>query len=261
MRELIKLFQLPGSLIMLLILGQIMIFNLHSCGFDIEDPTPPPSPQWKQKSLPEAWPETGIDAHETGGIYLEWEANLLDYEIKKYHLYRADFNEITELTANYELLITLDVESLGLNEFIDRSVDENAIYSYKICSEDASNNVSSFSDSVHYILLQSISISAMAPNGNIFEGVVDIEFQWEYNHDIPMENYTITILDGQGNLFTRSEFSPGNYIGEVEHWRVQDSIQFVPDVYSWRIDMGSRYVEGYETGGSESPWATFQCIQ
>ena len=41
------------------------------CGLNIEDSTPPSPPVWVQKSLPEEWPEPGIDAHESGGIFLE----------------------------------------------------------------------------------------------------------------------------------------------------------------------------------------------
>jgi hypothetical protein len=77
-------------------------FLFFQCGLDVEDPTPPPPPIWVQKSLPKEWPERGIDAHESGGISLEWESNFSE-EIVAYNIYRATWYELNDSLGEYEL--------------------------------------------------------------------------------------------------------------------------------------------------------------
>ena len=92
-------------------------FLISACGLDVEDPTPPSPPVWVQKSLPEEWPEQGIDAHESDGIYLEWEPNP-DEDITAYRIHRATLYAINDSLGDYGLLTTLELESTPRLEYI-----------------------------------------------------------------------------------------------------------------------------------------------
>ena len=92
------------------LLLSLIFFNFISCGLDIEDPTPPSTPVWVQKSLPEIWPERGIDAHESGGIFLEWEPNPED-DIEAYSIFRAERFEEDDSLGKYELLTVIPIET------------------------------------------------------------------------------------------------------------------------------------------------------
>ena len=90
----------------LLVCGfSLLILN---CGLDVEDPIPPSPPVWVEKSFPEEWPESGIDAHESGGIYLEWEPNP-EGDIVAYKIYRSVFDEIEGVQGEYGILARLDL--------------------------------------------------------------------------------------------------------------------------------------------------------
>jgi len=111
----------------LLLIFHFSFFTFHSCGLDIEDPTPPSPPVWVQKSLPEEWPERGIDAHESGGIYLEWEPNL-EEDVTSYYIYRAHWNEDLGGVSNYTLLLKMGVSTYPLTEYIDTEITEEVRY-------------------------------------------------------------------------------------------------------------------------------------
>ena len=96
---LFKYLQLQPIGIVVLCIG----LNIQSCGIDVEDPKLPKSPTWVHKSFPEEWPERGIDAHETNGIYLEWEPNG-GTDISAYHIYRATYYEYNDSLGHYEFL-------------------------------------------------------------------------------------------------------------------------------------------------------------
>ena len=243
-------------------LGLLLTFNfaflISACGLDIEDSTPPSAPVWVQKSLPEEWPECGIDAHESGGIFLEWEPNPIEENITSYLLHRAEYFELEDSLGDFELHSTLMLESSSVLEYIDRSTAVNTRYHYVLFAEDGSENRSTPSDTLGYMRLGAISSASMFPNDLSVPLDSDRKLQWTYSYDVAMENYTMTILSADNGLILRREITPGNYIGVREYFNVPDTTVLISgSVYKWRVDMGGLYEENWETAGSESMWATF----
>ena len=146
----------------------LLIFNfaflISGCGLDIEDPTPPSAPIWVQKSLPEEWPERGIDAHESGGIYLEWETNI-EEDIVSYQVYKAEYFEVLDSLGEYTLLALLGKTKLQNFDYVDQIVSANVIYYYKIKAVDSAGNISNYSESMGYSVQAQISLNTMIPNG------------------------------------------------------------------------------------------------
>jgi hypothetical protein len=242
-------------------LGRIVIYHLpfiilFSCGLDIEDSTPPAPPVWVQKSLPEEWPERGIDADESGRIYLEWKPNLGE-DIVAYNIYRTTWYDAYDSLGDYQLIRRLETVSTTDLSFIDETAQLSTKYWYKIKSQDSADNVSVYSDSVSYMLLSQIDISTMTPNSLATINAAG-HLSWYYGLSLMMENYCLTILAENNNLVTRVTLSPGNYIDGNESWQIPTDIKFESDqLYKWRIDTGARYIDDIETAGSESQWATF----
>jgi hypothetical protein len=235
--------------------------SIIQCGLDIEDPTPPSRPHWVQKSLPGEWPEKGIDAHESGGIFLEWKSSL-DDDIIAYIIYRATMYPGSDSLGNYELLIRLETESNAEGVYIDEQVVLRTRYFYKIKSVDLANNISVFSDSINFSIIPWSSLSSMNPNGLDDPLGPEMSLNWYYLNRIEMEDYCLTILDQNNDLVLREQFLPGNYAsGGMESWFIPNNIILEPGViYKWRLDTGARYVLGRETSGSESQWAIFLFI-
>ena len=234
----------------------LLIFN--SCGLDVEDSTPPSAPVWVQKSLPEEWPERGIDAHESGGIYLEWYPNPAEDDVQTYLLYRAEYFDSQESLGDYELLCSLESGTEGVIEFVDQSSSQGIRYHYVLISEDASGKPGLPSDTLSYLRFRAVESASMIPNGLDITLSSGRKLQWSYPYTTAMENYVVTILDVEDNLVLRQELVPGNYIGGWEYFTIPDSITFQSEtVYKWRVDMGAQYVDDLETTGSESLWAMF----
>ena len=239
----------------------LLIFNfallISACGLDVEDPTPPSPPVWVQKSLHEEWPEHGIDAHESGRIYFEWEPNPED-NISAYLIYRAEYFEVTDSMGDYELLEHIQTESLVDMEYIDTHSAIRAKYYYRLQAVDRADNLSAFSDSLMYSLLPQLYLGEMTPNGTSDELNPDRYLTWRYIHSIEMEDYCLTILSAENELIVRKILIPRSYLGVVETWRIPENIIFEPNqIYKWRIDASANYVDQFETAGSESQWATF----
>ena len=246
-----------GHLALGLILTVIISFLITACGLDIEDPTPPSPPVWVEKSLPEEWPERGIDAHESGGIYLEWEQTS-EEDIIAYRIYRAIWFDVNDSLGSYDLLAYLEIDALPNLEYVDISVQTELPFFYKIRCEDDSNNMSAFSDSVYYTLISPIGGETMTPNNQSILTDQNRILTWRYSHAITMENYCLTLLSEENDLVYRVTFSPSTYTGSEENWSIPIEIELIPNrVYKWRIDLSADYVEDHETSGSESFWATF----
>ena len=149
-----------------------ILFTFHfsllisNCGLDIEDPTPPSAPHWVQKSLPEEWPELGIDAHESGGINLEWESNPVDEDVAKYYIYRATYFDINDSLSPYDLLMSINVESNRLCKYTDQWVSIGIRYFYKLRAENQSESISTFSDSITYLSLPIIEYETVSRQSN-----------------------------------------------------------------------------------------------
>jgi hypothetical protein len=243
------------------LLGLLFIFSFSllilNCGLDIEDPTPPSPPVWVQKSLPEEWPERGIDAHESGYIYLEWEPNP-EEDIVAYNVYRAIWSAVNDSLGAYELLARRETESVPPYEYLDNQAITGVKYFYTLKAEDASGNTSKYSESIFYLLLQPISAQSMNPNNDHDRLNNQRILRWYYGSIIEMEDYCLTILSQANSLITRVRILPGNYVDGQESWGIPTDIELESgEVYQWRIDLGANYIEGYETAGSETPWATF----
>lgn len=238
----------------------LLIFNFSflilTCGLDIEDPTPPSPPVWVQKSLPVEWPERGIDAHESGGIYLEWYSRL-NSDIEEFNLYRAELDPFTGLLSPYNQVIVMSMGDIVSQngQFIDTDVIFETTYSYYMTATDHSGNVSNSSDSISYSLLPSIEFGSLRPNDTLnYEN----KLSWKYHVSLAMEDYVLTILDEYNTLILRSHFAPTNYLGNREYFYLPESLGLSNGrPYYWRIDANANYRQNMETRGSESRWATF----
>jgi hypothetical protein len=239
------------------IIPLVILFYFQSCGLDIEDPTPPSPPQWVQKSVPDEWPERGIDAHESGGIFLEWESNLED-DIGAYYIYRATWYELNDSLGDFDLLTILQIKTLSQLYYIDRSAVSPIRYYYKIKAENASNDISEYSDSTTYRLLPSIDTQLMVPNG-VTERLNEERYLiWYYLIGMNIENYQLTITDMENNQVSRVALFPSDYSGNKEQWQIPSEVILDSGkLYNWRIDICADYVDEFETSGSESGWARF----
>jgi len=243
------------STFLILTLGLFLVFQ--SCGLDVEDPTPPSPPQWIPKSLPEEWPERGIDAYENGGIFVEWYPNPED-DIKGYYLKKARYYEESDSLGTFGLQQYIKNENQNPIQYLDEEAWGRVRYYYILEAISESDNLSQPSDTVYYSILPSIATEAMIPNGN--DGTLgdSRKFKWRYYHGVEMEKFTLTILTESGDLIYRLEFSPTAYHGYDESWTIPDTVGLIHGTkYLWRIDMGARYQNGYEFVGAESGWARF----
>ncbi len=232
-------------------------FLISACGLDIEDPTPPSPPLWVQKSLPEEWPERGIDAHESGGIYLEWEPNPED-NIVAHMIYRAEYFDANDSLGNYELLSVSEVDQGLKLEYVDESVKTKTQYYFKLKSEDSAGNVSQFSDAISYALLSTIQFESMEPNGQFTPLPQDRNLSWTHSYLNEMENYLITLISSDDKLIERLVLQPQNYFDGKEFWQIPSTIPLDSgSSYMWRVDTGANYNAFGESAGSESVWATF----
>ena len=85
---------------------------------DIEDPTPPSPPVWVEKSLAEEWPERGIDAHESGGIFLEWSTEANE-DINAIAIFRCEISQTSNIFSEYSLVAKINKESGQVSKYID----------------------------------------------------------------------------------------------------------------------------------------------
>jgi len=233
-------------------------FLTFQCGLDIEDSTPPSAPVWVEKSLPEEWPERGIDAHESGGLLLEWKPNSLDEYIIVYHIFRATWFEMKDSIGQFKLIQQLEANELSETQYIDTKATFGEIFHYKIRSEDGAGNRSEFSNSISYSLMPPIESEMMRPNGLNDQIGPDRKLFWYNFYLTTTENYILTIKDENDDFLIRVVLLPRNYFGEEEYWQLPESLTLEPGSnYKWRIDTGGRYSDGFETSASESTWANF----
>jgi hypothetical protein len=234
-------------------------FLIIQCGIDVEDSTPPSPPVWSQKSTAQEWPECGIDAHESGGIFLELRANRNQEDVNSYHIYRALYFEINDSLGDFEHLIQIEASSADSYSYVDDLAEVSTRYFYYAQAEDNSGSLSMPTDTITYALLKQVQADRMSPNNEARSVGEGRSLSWIFNYDIPMENYTLTILGSADNLVMRRELAPIDYVGGTERFFIPDSIPLFPGrFYFWRVDMGANYIDGMESSGSESEWAIFQ---
>lgn len=234
-----------------------LLLTLQGCGLDVEDPTPPSPPVWVEKSFPAEWPEKGIDADKTSVIVLQWEQED-DEPIFSYQLYRAIYHDANDSLGDFGFHAEVNVESESIGEFRDSDLDIGVRYFYKIRSIDQAENFSVFSDSISYALLPRILSDMMTPNGPTTSLLIGRELRWHNFYTNDTEDYCLTMINIDEELILREQIQPQNYFSGVETWVIPTSIALDSNtVYKWRVDVNARYVDGKETYGSESPWATF----
>lgn len=232
-------------------------FLISACGLDVEDPTPPSPPVWVQKSLPDEWPERGIDAHESGGIYLEWEPNHED-NISAYLVFIAQYYDDKDSLGSYDLVQRCESLIAGDLNFLHADASHNTKYFYKLKAEDSAENQSEFSDSIFYSLLPRLPDDGLVPNGNTAILKSTRNLSWFYDYYIEMENYCLTILSQNNDLILRTIIIPTDYVRRSETWIIPETVDLNSNqIYKWRIDIGAQYIQKKETLGSESAWATF----
>jgi hypothetical protein len=233
-------------------------FFISACGLDIEDPTPPLPPVWVQKSLPEEWPERGIDGHETGRVLLEWRTNSNDEYIREYELFGANYSVRSDSLSDFVSLAKITSAMDSTFTYVDEMSRPNTRQLYYLIATDESNNSSKKSDTISYKVLNAISVESMSPNGIYSHLDSSRSLSWSNQYSIPVENYWITILTIDDFFISRDLFFPQNYAGQKETWSIPVGLNLDPgQTYKWRIDMSADYVNEYETSGSESHWATF----
>jgi hypothetical protein len=249
---------------LVLSLFRLLIFSLvstfHSCGFDVEDPHKPSPPLWVEKSLPEEWPERGIDAHESGGIFLEWEPDSSS-AIVAHLIYRARYYSFNDSLGDYSILSRVESENTIGHSTIDASIESHAIYYYKLRAVHLSGIQSSFSDSINFSVGRPINTKSMNPNGFNDSLLFGQPLEWRNFYVNDVEDYCLTILNMNDNLQLRTILQPSTYIDAQERWFPTDLVTLNPnEQYMWRIDVHNQYVAGIETSASESNWATFLYI-
>jgi hypothetical protein len=250
------LFEASSRLIGLIFIFYCIIF-LFRCGIDVEDASSPIPPIWLEKSIPEKWPERGIDAQSSGGIFMECAPDSSG-EIAAYKIYRATYDSEVDTIGEfqlYEILNTIDYNNF---KYVDQDVEVFQRYYYRIKAEDTSGNSSDMSELIFYTLMPQINAEDMIPNGVEQTLCVENLLKWKYYYSNELENYILTILDSEGNLLLRNDITPGNYIGGSEEWPIPPEVELQPGlIYYWRVDVGASYINGVETAGSESDWAAF----
>ena len=234
-----------------------MAVLIFSCGLDVEDATPPEAPVWVPKSAPIEWPETGIDAHESGGIVLEWFGD--DEDIELYRLFRAEYVQPGDSLSDFVLLEDVSVENvLSQHSYLDNTTQANIRYAYYLKARDHADNWSEKSDTLEFLRLSAISSSSMTPNG-VNDTLGPSRFlQWDYSYSIAMEDYVLTIVTMDNILVYRTQFTPSNYVGSKESFYVSDSVALESErAYQWRVDVHAQYVGEVESSSGESSWAIF----
>jgi len=235
----------------------IIILLVTGCGLDVEDATPPEAPVWVPKSAPMVWPETGIDAHESGGIVLEWYGG--DEDVEKYRVYRAQDIQPADSLSDFQPIDEVLIETItDKYTYLDEITQEDVRYHYYLRARDHAENWSETSDTLDYLRLRAVSSSSMVPNGTDDTLVLSRFLKWGYSYLVAMEDYVLTILTMENDLIYRTQFTPSNYIGSRESFYLPDSVALESErTYQWRVDVHAKYVREFESSSGESPWATF----
>ncbi|MBS1272296.1 MAG: hypothetical protein MAGBODY4_01437 [Candidatus Marinimicrobia bacterium] len=201
---------------------------LHSCVTDVEDPTPPPAPDWNYPSEAGAIPPEGVRAVEgEDGIRLEWQP-FSDNDINEVRIFRADsaavdFDRIGVVTEQNNLLE---------NFYEDFSAPLDTIVYYYLRAMDKSDNRSKISETLRFNLLQK-------PNLSEFEEPPPATPKFTWFIEPPGSNtlfYQIELTDASKNTVQISHLIQRTGYGwrEQEEWSFSDSL--TPGAqYFWRV--------------------------
>ena len=241
---------------------------ITGCGESIEDPEPPLTPRWVEKSAPEDTLERGIDAYESGdGIFLEWYQNP-DEDISGYKIYRAD------VSPDNDFKLLVDVNAFGIGgedtSFTDNSVNFNVDYFYFLKAYDQAGNKSPRSDTIRYGIVEKVGLNY--PSGEISD--INPVFEWQDFYHYSSNEYLIRVEKiYPKEVIWISRMSPPNYgdylqsisfnnDGMAQQNELTDGVS-----YKWRVDIiaGEYYIERdslwIEISGSESYWGYFSIKQ
>jgi len=237
------------------------------CGESIEDPEPPMTPRWVEKSAPEDTVERGVDAYESGdGIFLEWYQNP-DEDISGYRIYRAEISP----DSGFKLLV--DISAFGVSGvdtcYIDTSAYLNVDYFYYQCAYDQAGNKSPRSDTIRYKLIDKVDL--LEPYGEIHTNCPTFTWQdftnFAYEYVIRVEEvYPRKVIwisrisrPNYGDFLQSISF---NNDGTAHQNELTDG-----ENYQWRVDIIAdeyyREKDGVwiDISGSESYWGYFSIKQ
>ena len=236
----------------------LLFLILGGCGEDIEDPIPPETPQWTEKSYPDSERETGIDAvSEDDYIFLSWMPNP-DEDIEGYHIFRAEGN----IDSNYQKIADVNIYSLGGVDtaYLDMDVLLNQYYYYYLRAYDQACNRSLRSDTICYQLVQKVDL--LSP----LESIQEIKplFRW-YDFSTLASEYVIKLFKlNPKEVIWIYRFSRPNYGDFLQSITYDSDAQAREDTlrkgvtYQWCIDAIAA-VDNYgkDISGSESFWGYF----
>ena len=190
---------------------------------------------------------------------MEWAINPTSENIAKYEIFRAQYYDLLDSVGDFRYLTSIPNSTTVNAEHIDATVLPGTIFYYRLRAIDASDNQSSYSDSVGYSNFLPVRLETMQPNGSNKLLGEDRQLSWVYDYHLHLERYCITILDIDNNLIIREISNPSNYVGGAQIWSIPDEVIFDNnEKYKWRVDLEANIINGYEAAGAESAWATFK---
>jgi len=206
----------------------ILAFLIYACVTDVEDPTPPPAPEWVYPSEVGTIPPEGVRAVAgEDGIHLEWQP-FSDNDIAEVRIYRAD-----SAAVDFECIGNVREQYANIENFYeDFSVPLDTVVYYYLRVVDKSDNRSKASDTLQFTLLQKSNLDDFEepPPSNT-------SFSWNIN---PPESsaglYCIDVADASKNsiqtspLIQRTGYAPQAFEG----WTVTEPLT-PGNQYFWRV--------------------------
>ncbi len=247
------------------------------CPEVVEDPDPPAEPRLVEKTAPEAWVESGIDADNNGQnrIVLMWYPNQ-EIDLQAYDIFRAD----TMLENGFMKIATIDIyNNFGADTvYFDENVFTYVDYYYYIRARDNADNYSPRSDTLKYRLLR--EPVGLAPNDTtvtrnfIFKWMDRADpkkYEWSHHFVIRLDNLdtdsTIWICRLINHWYDDANIKPI----QLEYF---EPIGTFPDgvitcnqkyslpsgLYRWKIKTinAMEFETGLDESSSESEWLFFE---
>ena len=195
----------------------------------MEDPTPPPTPEWIAPSEVGTIPPNGVRAVAgEDAIHLEWQP-LIDNDIAEVRIFRAD-----SAAVDFERIANVDIsQNPSRNFYDDFNVPVDTTVFYYLRAVDKSDNPSEFPDTLMiFHLLRQSSLSE-------FEDPPPPVTTFSWYIEPPESNaglYSVEIADaGENTVQISPLIQRTGYARQApEHWTVTDSLH-PGQQYSWRV--------------------------
>ena len=235
----------------MLIIGLSLLWVGCERGSD-RDTVPPNPPVVLPSSEPTSSDEQGIDAiPERDWIRLEWWAGP-EEDLAGYEIYRRREDEAVD-----SLIAVLLIEEISgdVAFYVDDEAELHVRYFYTIKAFDESDNVSTASEPLTYMLLSKLVPDQ--PRGDIEDRTPEFIFQWGDDPSAVI-SYVVKVTDATGTYLwiafgiAREYENPGHIMYNVDGKAKSDSLE--SGVYRWRVDGVGRE----EYSGSESRWMRFK---